>query len=161
MGTIADYPAPSRTLDGGELLPLFQDGRQVAISVYHLLNGALPSPALAIGHYRYGGFAVGDILAGEVLLDHIVAAGHSLASDFAGCVASVGTPPASFWAAALTVNGQAAGALTVGTDGTSRFVNPWDRPVSVAVGDVVTITAPDAPDPTIARLRFTLSGVAV
>lgn len=159
--TIAAYPAPSRPLDGGELLAGFQDGRQIAIPVATILRGIDPAPDTITGYYRFGGFAVGDVASKEILLDHVAAAPHVLAADFAGCVASVGTPPATFWSAELAVNGQAIGALTIGSDGTSRFVNSFDRRYSIAVGDIVTVIAPEVVDPTIARLRFTLSGVAI
>lgn len=156
MGTIPSYPHPSRPLDGGELLAAWQDGAVVSLSIAALMGFGGPASA---GHYRYGGFAVAGIGGGEVLLDHAVAQAHTLAAQLAGCVASAGTPPAQAWVATVALNDSIVGAITLYPDGSAATSTVRGR-VLVDVGDVVTVTAPETADPSIARVRFTFSGVA-
>lgn len=107
--------------------------------------------------YRYGGFAVSDITASEILMDHVVTTAHTLADDFAGCRASVGTNPAAVWAADIQLNGVSVGSLSISTGGVATFTTTGTT-VAVAAGDVVTLVAPAGVDASIARLRWTFEG---
>lgn len=107
--------------------------------------------------YKYGSFAVSGITASEVLMDHIVAEAHTLADDFAGCVASVGTNPAATWVADIRKNGASVGSLSISTTGVVTF-NTTGTTVALAVGDILTLIAPASVDASIARLRFTFKG---
>jgi len=108
-------------------------------------------------HYHFGTFAVSNITASEILMDHVVATACTLADEFAGCRASVGANPAASWVASIQVNGNAVGTLTIGTNGAVTFTTTGTT-VPLAVGDVVTLVAPGAADTSIARLRVTFKG---
>lgn len=111
-------------------------------------------PAL---YYNYGSFAVGAITATEVLMDHIVTEAHTLADDFVGCQASVGSNPAALWTASVEKNGVAVGTLAISAAGAVTW-NTTGTTVAMAVGDVLTLKAPAGVDAAIARLRFTFRG---
>lgn len=108
-------------------------------------------------HYHYGAFAVEDIAASEILMDHVVAKGHRLFDDFAGAIASVGTNPAADWTADIQVNGVSIGSLEIDTAGVATFTTTGSF-TDVEIGDVVTVIAPAVADASIERLRFTLQG---
>ncbi len=50
MGTIPDYPAPQRALDGSELTAAWQDGEQIALPVQTIINAALAAVAPEVEH---------------------------------------------------------------------------------------------------------------
>lgn len=108
-----------------------------------------------MGNYKFGGFAVGSIITNEVLMDHAVTQACTLAVNFGGAQASVGTNPAAAWTAIVQVNGTNVGTASISTLGVATFVLTSGTVLALAVGDVVTLIAPTAVDASIARLRFT------
>lgn len=108
--------------------------------------------------YRYGGFAVGGISAGEVLMDHVVTLAHSLPANFAGSQASVGTNPAATWTGNVYKNGVLIGTLSISTGGVVTWATTGGTAVALIPGDVVTLVAPAVSDGSIARLRYTFEG---
>lgn len=108
--------------------------------------------------YNYGSFAATNILSAEVLMDHIVTQAHTLAANFAGCVASVGANPTSAWSAVVQKNGANVGTLAVATTGVVTFTTTGGATVPMAVGDVLSVIAPASVDSTIGRLRFSFKG---
>lgn len=112
-----------------------------------------------IVYYRYGGSGVSLITTDEVLMDHIVSEPHTLAANFAGSFASVGTNPAASWVATVKKNGSTIGTITISTGGVATLATSGGTSVSVAAGDVISLHAPTAVDGTIARVRWTFEGV--
>jgi hypothetical protein len=109
-------------------------------------------------YYPYGSFAIAAINANEILLDHIVAAAHTLAADFANARVSVGTPPAATWTANVQKNGGNVGTIVIDNTGGVTLATTGHAAVVVAAGDVISVVAPASADPNIARLRFTFRG---
>jgi hypothetical protein len=142
---VTDLPAAD-PLSGDELIHVVQHGSSRKTTAASIGGGA----------YHYGSFAVAAIGAGEILMDHVVATPHVLAANFAGCVASVGTPPDGNWIADIQKNGVSIGSLTIHPDGTVTW--PAVAAVAVAAGDVIALIAPAIADGSIARLRFTFKG---
>jgi hypothetical protein len=109
--------------------------------------------------YRYGSFAVVGIQPGEILLDHDVIEAHTLGADFAGSRVSCEDPPDDDWILKVLKNGVQIGTITVSAlDGVVTLATVGHVPVSVAVGDVISVVAPDTPDASIGRVRFTFYG---
>jgi hypothetical protein len=108
--------------------------------------------------YRFGGFAVVGIQASEILLDHPIGQACTLGAQFFGCTASCGVPPEELWVASIAVNDAAIGTLTITPSGAASFASTGLDPVRLAQGDVVSLTAPEDPDLSIGRVRFTLIG---
>lgn len=121
----------------------------------NIITIAAVQPAL---YYNYGSFAATNITSSEVLMDHIVTQTHTLAANFAGCVASVGVVPTAAWSATIQKNGAAVGALNVSTAGVCTFTTIGGATVAMAAGDVLTLLAPVGTDATIGRLRFSFKG---
>jgi hypothetical protein len=121
----------------------------------NLINIAAVLPAL---YYNYGSNAVLNIQSGEVLMDHIVTQAHTLADDFVGCLASIGTNPTAPWIAKVQKNNVDVGTLTISAAGVVTFVTTGAT-VPMAVGDVLSLIAPAAVDATIQRLRFSFKGL--
>jgi hypothetical protein len=117
----------------------------------------VPFAELAARLYQYGSFATTAIGASEILMDHVVAVAHTLPVNFAGSVAKVGTNPAALWTADVQKNGVSIGSLAISAAGVVTFTTSGGA-VAMAVGDVLTLVAPVAPDASIARLRFTFKG---
>lgn len=105
--------------------------------------------------YKFGGFAVGSILASEVLMDHQIAQACTLGVNFAGASASVGANPAAVWTAIVQRNGAGIGTLSISITGVVTFVLTSGTVLALSVGDVITLIAPAGVDASIARLRFT------
>jgi hypothetical protein len=121
----------------------------------NLLSIAATQPAL---YYNYGSNAALNIQSSEVLMDHIVTQAHTLADDFVGCVASVGTNPAALWTASVQKNNVAVGTLAISAAGVVTF-NTTGTTVAMAVGDVLSLIAPAGVDAAIQRLRFSFKGL--
>jgi hypothetical protein len=141
-------------LTGAEWVHVVQDGSSRKVPSSSLGGGG--------GAYHYGSFAVDSIGSSEILMDHIVATAHTLSVDFAGCVASVGTPPAAPWTATIFHTPAAGAAAEIGTftiDGAGLVAWSVTAEIPIAAGDVVSVIAPVDVDASIARLRFTLRGV--
>jgi len=153
IGTIPIYPGPARPLDGDELIAAWQDGRQIALPLHSLpSSGAAPAPSA----YRYGGFAVDAIESGEILMDHEAALTHTLADDLAGYAASAGSAPALPWTLTVALNDTPFGTITFDPSGAVALSG---QALAVIAGDVVTVTAPLAPDPSIGRVRSRSPGL--
>ena len=108
--------------------------------------------------YRFGMFATTGILAGEILMDHVVAQACTLGPDFAGSVASCGSPPEALWTGAITLNETPVGALEITPDGVATLSTLSPDPIPLVPLDVVTLTAPEPADAAIGRVRITLTG---
>jgi hypothetical protein len=122
--------------------------------LYTVAGGWAVTPTL---YYNYGSFAAAAISAGEVLMDHIVTVPHTLADNFVGCQASVGSNPAALWTADIRKNGVSVGSLAISAAGVVTF-DTTGADVAMAAGDLLSLIAPGAVDATIARLRFTFRG---
>jgi hypothetical protein len=109
--------------------------------------------------YRYGTFAVGDILGDEILLDYHVTTGHRLQSNFAGCKVSVGTPPESDMILSVQLNNVEIGTITISSTGQVTMVTNGGVSVQVSINDILTVKAPATPQPALARLRMIFVGV--
>ena len=106
--------------------------------------------------YRFGGFAVADILSGEIILDHVVAEPCTLGANFYRSIADASTPPeVAPWVAEVTKNGLAIGSVSINASGKGVLTTTGAAPVSLSPGDYVTVTAPRQPDAKIGRLRVT------
>lgn len=112
-----------------------------------------------VNYYHYGTFAPDYMSSGEILMDHEVARAHTLADNFAGCVAQVGTNPAATWVGDVQLNDISIGTLTISTAGVCTFATTGGD-VAVAVGDHVTLIAPTPADLSIERFRVTFQGIA-
>lgn len=108
--------------------------------------------------YRFGMFAVQGIQAGEILMDHVVVQACTLAANFVGSRASCGVAPTEIWVATIAVNDVPAGTLTVYPDLQAFLFTNQAQPITLAAGDVVSLTAPEDPDDTIGRVRITFTG---
>lgn len=106
--------------------------------------------------YKYGGFAVSAILASEILMDHVVVEDHTLRGNLEGSRISCGANPAANFVCQLSKNGVAIGTMQLSTGGVATLTTAGGDPVTVIVGDIITLTAPPSPDASIGRLRFTL-----
>lgn len=108
--------------------------------------------------YRFGMFAIQGIQADEILLDHIVGQACTLGEHFAGSVASCGTAPREIWTATISLNDRPIGTLAIWPNLTVILAASVDGPIPLALGDVVSLTAPEDPDETIGRVRITFTG---
>lgn len=108
--------------------------------------------------YLYGGFAVSNILTSEVLMEHEVRVAHTLPNNFLGCGISAGSFPETPWTAIVRHNDVDIGTFTLNQFGQDTL-NTIGQEVEVAVGDIITLVAPEAQDPDIGRVRFTFKGI--
>jgi hypothetical protein len=108
--------------------------------------------------YAIAGFAVSAIQANEILTDHVVVRACQFAANFSGSKCSVGTNPAAAFVLGVKKNDVACGTISIDIAGVVTFATTSGVPVMLALGDLVTVTAPATPDATVARLRFTLKG---
>lgn len=136
-------------LTGTELMHVVQNGSSRKVALSELGVGG--------GSYKYGAFAVSDILAGEILMDHQVAVGHVLRADFVDVVVQAGSPPVADWAMDVQHGNVSIGTITIHPDGT---VTKTTGGVDVLVGsnDFITAIAPAVADGAIGRVRFTFRG---
>ena len=141
-------------LTGLEYVHVVQDGSSRKVRTSELGGGG--------GFYHYGSFAVDSIGSSEILMDHIVASAHTIEVDFAGCVASVGTPPAAPWVATIFLTPAVGAPAAIGSitiDGAGLVTFSVTAEIAIAAGDVVSLIAPVDVDASIARLRFTFRGI--
>jgi hypothetical protein len=108
--------------------------------------------------YAAGGFALTNILSNEVLLDHPVIRAFTIAANFAGSYASVGTNPAATFILTVLKNGSSIGTITISTSGVATFATVSGLAYSFVPGDLLTVQAPSTVDASVARVRFTLKG---
>jgi hypothetical protein len=114
--------------------------------------------AAPVLYYNYGGFAVQNILASEIVMDHIATVAHTLQANLVGCRVSVGTNPAATFALDVQKNGASIGTISIANTGVVTLTTVGGTAKAIVAGDVVTIIAPAGVDASIARLRFTLRG---
>lgn len=112
-------------------------------------------------HYRYGLNGCDNILANEVLLDHLVIRDHLLDADFATTlIAAVLTnPTANPWVVSVYQNVTLIGTISVSSAGavTLATVGNVDKPISA--GDRVQLIAPATADATVAGFAATFEGI--
>jgi len=80
--------------------------------------------------------------------------------DFAGSVGSVGTNPAASATFNVKKNGSAAGTIVVSTGGVFTF-SASGSSISLAIGDVLTITSPNPNDASIADIGINIRALEV
>lgn len=82
----------------------------------------------------------------------------ALSIAVANCYASSGVAATAATAFNLSQNGSNIGTITFGIGATTGTFSISGSPVSVAVGDKLTITAPATADVTLADINFTIGG---
>jgi hypothetical protein len=112
-----------------------------------------------VEYYRFGGFAVTPPYSGEVLCEHVSTDNFMLPADMLGSVGHVGTPPAAPYALSVKRGNTTIGAIKISSGGAVLFETIGHAPISVGVGQVLSVVSPDVPDESLARLSFTLKGV--
>lgn len=95
--------------------------------------------------------------ASEVLAIYVSAEAMTLADDFAGSSARVGTNPTSSFVLTVKKNGSSVGTITISTAGAIAFATTGTT-VPLAAGDYLTVEAPSTPDATIANVAINLKG---
>jgi hypothetical protein len=129
-----------------------QDLSGLTATAYTLTGGG----AVAAPAYVSGSFA-GSPGAGQVIERYIFATPVTFPAGLAGSYGSAGTPASSAAAFTIAKNGAAVGTMSFAAGATAAgFAVPDATPF--AGGDVLTITAPATPDPTLANLAWTLTG---
>lgn len=140
---------PAGPIQPGDMLYVVQNGSSRRTTVTELGVGGA-------GGYSYGSFAVSDIGASEILIDHIVRKAHTIADNFASFKVDAGVAPAADWVAEIQHNNAPIGTVTIDTLGAVTF--SATAAIPVAVGAVMTLIAPAVADATIGRLRATFGG---
>lgn len=95
--------------------------------------------------------------ASEVLLLHVFAEAVTLADDFGGAQARIGTNPTASFVLDVQKNGSSVGSITVATDGSVTFATTGGA-VSFAIDDLISVVGPGTIDATIANCAFTFLG---
>jgi hypothetical protein len=93
----------------------------------------------------------------EVLLISVFAEDVTFPDDWAGSQAAVGVNPTATVALSISKNGSPVGSISIATSGVVTFATTGDE-VVFAPGDVISVTAPETVDSTIANCAFTLLG---
>lgn len=97
--------------------------------------------------------------AAEGLARWVFARTVTFPTNFAGSQASAGTPATAQTVFTLAKNGVQAGTVTFAAGaGTASFASTGGAVVTLAAGDVLTLTAPNPADATLADLAITLAG---
>jgi hypothetical protein len=109
--------------------------------------------------YRYGSFAVADILPNEILLDYHVTSSHTLQPNFAGSKFSMTTPPAAEFILTVYKGATVIGQITLNPDGTIEPVTTGGLAIGVPIDSIITVRGPGVQDETIGRVRMTFVGV--
>jgi hypothetical protein len=110
------------------------------------------------GVYDIALYVEGLPTAGEVVLRFLAGRLLTIPPNLLGSVASAGIAPTGSVAFTLAQNGSTLGTITFAA-GVTAGVMPTLTAIQIAVGDVITLTAPGSQDATMANLSFTLSFV--
>lgn len=129
-----------------------QDLSTVTATSYTLTGGG----TVAAPSYVSGSLA-GSPGAGQVIERYIFAATVTFPSGLAGSYGSAGTAATAAASFAIAKNGTGIGTMNFAAGATAATFTMASA-ASFAAGDVLTITAPASPDPTLANLAWTLSG---
>lgn len=138
----------------GKLLTYLLGSASFQSGINSITDAHLPTRVF----YNYGSFAPSNVLASEVLLEHIVTEAHTLEANFAGCRAACGVHPTAAWVANIAKNGTGVGTLSIDTAGVCTLATTGGATVPMAEGDILTLIAPATVDATIGRLCFTFKG---
>lgn len=115
---------------------------------------SLPSTA----PYDVGLFVGGKPDASELLVKLVATRDIDFVADFADSLLHAGVAATASTVFAIAKNGTGIGSVTVGAAATTGTFTTSATPVSLAAGDVLTITAPGTPDATLADISITLKG---
>ncbi len=79
-------------------------------------------------------------------------------ANFSGSVGTVTTNPTATAAFDITKNGTTIGTASISTSGVFTFTTVSGTAKSLAIGDILKVTAPTPQDSTLADISFTLLG---
>lgn len=120
--------------------------------------GSDPYTPPATAPYDVGLFVGGKPDASELLVKLVATRDIDFAADFADSLLHAGVAATASTVFAIAKNGTGIGSVTVGAAATTGTFTTSATPVSLAAGDVLTITAPGTPDATLADISITLKG---
>lgn len=122
------------------------------------IPGSDPYTPPATAPYDVGLFVGGKPEASELLMKLVATRDLDFAADFADSLLHAGVAATASTVFAIAKNGTGIGSVTVGAAATTGTFTTSATPVSLAAGDVLTITAPGTPDATLADISITLKG---
>ena len=103
--------------------------------------------------------AAGILSASQSVLRYIATGGFYIPAGLTGTVASEGTATASTATFTLAKNGTAFGSIAIAPNGAVTLMAASQA--NLVAGDVLTLTAPATPDPTLANVAFGIGAVKI
>jgi len=124
-------------------------------------NAASTAFVAAAKYYDVPGGAAGVLTSSQLILKHVAVRTISFAANFSGSAGAAGTAATASTTFNVAKNGSTVGTISwAASAATCTFSTSGGTSVSLAAGDVLTVTANSTADTTLADVSFTFLGLA-